>query len=148
MSFVKALINSKITVNKATIPSSFWKIIIDSKATNHIFFNRNFIFNFKLISFYVETGSGELLQCPDHSKIKIDLEDLNSNIDVVVKDIIWCSDLNHNLLSTILLNWQEIKIFLQIDNRSSEFWKNNNVFDYTDIINDQYVIWDNAYQMN
>ena len=61
MSFVKALIDSKITVNKTIISISLWKIIIDSKTTGYIFFNKNFIFNFKPISFYVETESGKLL---------------------------------------------------------------------------------------
>ena len=61
MSFVKALINSKITVNKIIISSLFWKIIVDFKIMSHIFFNKSFIFNFKSISFYVKTGSGELL---------------------------------------------------------------------------------------
>ena len=104
MPFVKALINSKITINKVITSSLFWKIIVDSEVTGHIFFNKSFIFNFKPILFYVEMGSGELLWCPDHSKVKIDLKDPNSNIDVVMKDIIWCPNLNHNLLSTISLN--------------------------------------------
>ena len=148
MSFVKALINSKVTVNKTIIPFSFWKIIIDFRVIKHIFFNKSFIFNFKSISFYVETESGELLWCSNCSKIKIDLKGSNGNIDVVVKNIIWCPDLDHNLLSTIPLSQQEVEIFLQIDDRSSEFWKNDNIFNYADIINDQYVIWGNAYQMN
>ena len=101
MSFVKALINNKITVNKTTTSSSPWKIIIDSEATDHIFFNKNFIFDFKFISFYVETGSDELLWCSGHSKIKINFKDSNSNINVMIKNIIWCSDLNHNPLSII-----------------------------------------------
>ena len=105
MSFVKTLINSKITVNKATTPFSFWKIIVDSEVMGHIFFNRSFIFNFKLISFYVEMGLSELLWCPGCSKVKINLEDLNGNINVMMKNIIWCSDLDHNLLSTIPLSW-------------------------------------------
>ena len=85
---VKALIDSKVTINKAIMPSPPWKIIVDSKATSYIFFNRSFIFDFKFISFYVETGSGELLQCSDCSKIKINLKDFNGNIDVMMKDII------------------------------------------------------------
>ena len=104
MPFVKTLIDSKATVNKIIIPFSLWKIIVDFEAINHIFFNRNFIFDFKPISFYVKTESGELLQCSDCSKIKINLENLNSNIDVMMKNIIWCPDLNHNLFSTIPLN--------------------------------------------
>ena len=148
MSFVKALINSKVTINKTTTPSPPWKIIVDSEATDHIFFNRSYIFDFKPISFYVETGSGELLQCPDCGKVKIDLKGLNGNINVVVKDIIWCPDLDHNLLSTIPLSWQGVEIFLQVDDRPSEFWKDDNIFDYIDIINDQYVIQGNAYQVN
>ena len=147
-SFVKALINSKVTVNKTTMPSSSWKIIVDSEATDHIFFNKSFIFDFKPISFYVKMGSGELLWCPDCSKIKIDLKDLNNNIDVMMKNIIWCPDLNHNLLSTISLSWWEVEIFLQVDDRPSEFWKDDNVFNYIDIIDDQYVIQSNVYQMN
>ena len=148
MLFVKTLINSKVTVNKTTTSSSPWKIIVDFEAIGHIFFNRNFIFNFKSISSYVETGSDELLQCPGCDKIKIDLEGLNGNIDVVMKNIIWCSDLDHNLLSTISLSWWGVEIFLWIDDRPSEFWKNDNIFDYTDIIDDQYIIQDNAYQVD
>ena len=105
MPFVKALINSKVIINKTTTSSSSWKIIVNFEAINHIFFNRNFIFNFKPISFYVKTRSGELLQCPDCGKIKINLKDFNGNIDVVMEDIIWCSDLGHNLLSIIPLSW-------------------------------------------
>ena len=148
MPFVKALIDSKVTINKATTPSSLWKIIVDSGAMSHIFFNRSFIFDFKPISSYVETGSGELLQCPGRGKIKINLKGPNSNIDVVMEDIIWCPDLGHNLLSTIPLSWWEVEIFLWVDDRPSEFWKNDNVFDYADIIDDQYVVWGNAYQVN
>ena len=88
MPFVKALIDSKVTINKAITPSSPWKIIVDFRATGHIFSNRSYIFNFKPISSYVETGSDELLQCPGRSKVKIDLEGLNDNIDVVMEDII------------------------------------------------------------
>ena len=88
MPFVKALIDSKVTVNKTTTPFPSWKIIVDSEVINHIFFNKSFIFDFKPISSYVETGSGKLLQCPDCSKIKIDLEGPNSNINVVMKNII------------------------------------------------------------
>ena len=88
----------------------------------------------------METESGKLLQCPDCGKVKIDLEGSNDNIDVVMKDIIWCSDLDHNLLSTIPLSWWEVKIFLWVDERPSEFWKDDNVFNYTDIIDDQYMI--------
>ena len=148
MPFVKTLIDSKVTINKATTPSPFWKIIVDSGATDHIFFNRSYIFDFKPISSYVETGSGKLLWCPDHGKIKINLEGLNGNIDVMMEDIIWCSDLGHNFLSIIFLSQQKVEIFLQINDRPSEFWKNDNIFNYTDIIDDQYVIWGNVYQMN
>ena len=140
MSFVKALINNKITVNKITTLFSLWKIIVDFRVMSHIFFNRSFIFNFKLISFYVKIESGELLWCPDHDNVKINLEGLNGNIDVMVENIIWCPDLNHNLLSTIPLSWWGIEIFLWVNDRSSEFWKNDNVFDYIDIIDDQYVV--------
>ena len=112
MPFVKALINSKITINKTTIPFSLWKIIVDFKVIDHIFFNKSFIFDFKLISFYVKIESGELLWCPDCDKIKIDLKGPNGNINVMMKNIIWCSDLDHNLLSTISFNWWEIEIFL------------------------------------
>ena len=88
----------------------------------------------------MKTESGELLWCSDCGKIKINFESFNSNIDVMMKDIIWCSDLGHNFFSTISLNWWEVEIFLQIDERLFEFWKDDNVFDYTDIIDDQYVI--------
>ena len=148
MPFVKALINSKITVNKATMPFPVWKIIVDSEVISHIFFNRNFIFDLKPISSYVETGSGKLLWCPGHSKVKIDLKGPNSNIDVVMENIIWCPDLGHNLLSTIPLSRRGVEIFLRVDERPSEFWKDDNVFGYADIIDDQYVVRGNAYQVD
>ena len=88
MPFIKALINNKVIINKTIMPFSSWKIIVDSEATGHIFFNKNFIFDFKFISFYMKIESGELLQCLDCSKIKIDFKSLNGNIDVIIKDII------------------------------------------------------------
>ena len=88
MPFVKTLINNKVTVNKVITSFSLWKIIVDFEVIDHIFFNKSFIFNFKSILFYVKTGSGELLQCFDHSKIKIDLKGFNSNINVMMKNII------------------------------------------------------------
>ena len=69
----------------------------------------------------MEIESNELLQCPDHSKIKIDLKGLNGNIDVVMKNIVWCSDLDHNLLNIIPFSQQRVEIFLWINDRSSEF---------------------------
>ena len=52
---------------------------------------------------------------------------------------------NQDTPNTIPLSWWGVEIFLWVDERPSEFWKDDNVFDYADIIDDQYVVWGNAY---
>lgn len=135
-------------MNRSITRSPPWKIIIDSGATSHVFSNKSFIFDYEPIESCVETGSGELLKCPGRGKAKIDLEGPNGNIDAMIKDVIWCPDLGHNLLSTLPLGRRGVEVFLRVDGRPSEFWKNDKVFGYADIIDNQYVVRGDAYQVN
>ena len=108
-SFIKSW--DKTTINK--MKTSSWKVIIDSRTTSHIFVNKNLIFDYKSNSFFVETGSDELLKCPGQNKVKIDMEESDEITEVMVENIIWCPELEYNLLSTISLSRRNIEMFLR-----------------------------------
>ena len=140
-----------ITLNKTTVnkmKSSSWKVIIDSRVTSHIFVNKNLIFNYKLKLFFVETDFDELLKCSELNKAKINMKKSDENTEVTVKNIIWCSELEYNLLSTISLSSRSIEMFLRSQKKSSEFRKNERVFGLADIINNQYVVREDSFNVN
>ena len=143
-SFIKPW--DKTTINKMKTPS--WKVIIDSGATSHIFANKDLIFDYKPNPSFVETGSGELLKCPGQNKVKIDMEGPDGITEVVVENIIWCPELGYNLLSTISLSRRGIEVFLRSQDKPSEFRKDGRIFGLADIIDNQYVVRGDPFNVN
>jgi hypothetical protein len=115
--------------------------ILDLKATDHIFCNRsNFISYTPKISI-CETGTREKFTAKSTESVQMKLIDGQDRPKLVILiGMLYSSQLQYNLVSTIKLAKKEIKTLLSLFIKTSKLLMKNDVIAVANIINNQYVL--------
>ena len=116
-------------------------VIINSRATDHFLCNRDLFTIYTKYEHEFQTGTGEKIAANGYGNVDLRLSDYDDNITILtVTNMSWALQLDHNLLSTILLAKKSIDVSLRKAGQPSEIIADDEVFGLADMIENQYVI--------
>ena len=133
---IKAITNINHVGNAAISSVSPIKICIDFETTAHLISNRDFIQNYYENYKVYQTGSGEELSSYNKGTLYLPIN--NGNLTLI--DVYYASNLGFNLLSIVLLRNKDVEIYLRVTNLVSQILYNNEILDYANPIDNQYVV--------
>lgn len=134
------MVKNTVTVNRIVTYSPVQYTIIDSRAQRVIFSNRELLYDFIKAEDYIKTGSGEVLKSPGHSTVIFKLDGPNGVVPWRIYNAIQYPDLGYNLIGTLPLTRNNIKVQLKLIGRPSKLLADSEYFGYVDIMNNQYIV--------
>jgi hypothetical protein len=126
--------------------------ILDSEITDHIFCNRSNFISYILKIFICETSTRKKFTAKSTESIQMKLiDDQNRSKLVILIEVLYSSQLQHNLISIIRLIKKRIETLLSLFIKTFKLLMNDDVIAVIDIINNQYVLkknFTNSYREN
>jgi hypothetical protein len=118
--------------------------ILDSGVTDHTFCNRSFFISYILKIFICETDTKEKFTAKDTESVQMKLIDGQNRPKLVTLiEVLYSSQLQYNLISTIKLVKKRIETLLSLLIETFKLLMNDDVITVIDIINNQYVLKEN-----
>ncbi len=136
------LIRSSSLVN--SVNDHITRKILDSKTIDHIFCNRSSFISYTLKIFICETDTKEKFTAKSTESIQMKLiDEQNRSKLVTLIEMLYSSQLQYNLISTIKLAKKKIETLLSLLIKTFKLLMNDDVIAVIDIINNQYVLREN-----
>jgi hypothetical protein len=124
------LINDQIT-----------KKILDFEIIDHIFCNKKLFCFFTLKFNSFETSTENKFKIDEVEKmILILIDEKEKKCIVTLNDVLYSSQLQYNLISTVRLIKSRVETMLRLSDRSFKLILNDEVIDVVDVINNQYIL--------
>jgi hypothetical protein len=118
--------------------------ILDSGATDHIFCNRSSFISYTPKISICETGTGEKFTAEGTESVQMKLiDDQDRPKLVILIGVLYSSQLQYNLVSTIKLAKKGVETLLSLLIKTSKLLMDDDVIAVVDIINNQYVLREN-----
>jgi hypothetical protein len=119
--------------------------ILDSGVTDHIFCNRSAFISYTPKISICETGTGKKFTAKSTESIQMKLiDDQDRSKLVTLTEMLYSSQLQYNLISTIKLDKKGVETLLSLSIKTSKLLMRNDVIAVADIINSQYVLRENS----
>ena len=116
-------------------------VIIDSGATDYFFSNWDLFSTYTEYKYKFGIKTGEKIAACNYGNINLRMTDCTGNIHTsTITNMSWRSELDYNLLSTILLARKSVEVSLKKAGQPSKIVIDKKVLGLANIIKNQYVI--------